>query len=1521
VSIRACPEEVTVRSRKLLAAFAGSLVAVGLGLAAGAQGAPTVVSGALAKPETLVVSPDPKKDRKDNTCPNARFHSIAEAIDHAKRGDTVYVCAGDYAEGSGKPGSDALKIDKDLTLVGAGADQVTVSPKKAGEGRIAENKPKLRNGKGDIVAVVGKKDDPVTVDISGITFDAKGVYATAGVVFLDAQGSISRSRVTGLAIDESANGYTVPGGFRSNPFGIGIAMVTTVEPKPKPPKKGQEARTLTIDHTRVDRYNAVGILVDGATGDYDPSATASSLEPSGVVNNAVLTSDQIVGRNSCQNYNDFTAGTPPVIVGDCQASGGGTPIPPPLPLTTGPLFGQDGVRVTAGASVEMSDDTISSNFVHGDGAPIGSVYAPTPDNDPYPRGDHAENNQNLRLGAGVRLVGAAASTISSSNITDNAFGVLTTTLDGTTANTATPVVAQNDWWGLRTGAVTLPTPGPAVWPDVVAPSATTYNPPIPENPVNGSPVADANCPAGVSDSDAVTFCPYRSSTQSDQLGGEYPIADAPIATTDPAPCTAGMQFDPNIPTYDSFFGTVLGGPATGDGLSGATPSAKKTAQLMAYVQAVNDAIAANPGTTGQRVAVKLYHAGTSVLGVPFDIVVVGTPSNIANLDAGRKDAAFWRGVVDGTTSQADALSQVGVRPAFGWITGTPHGNEPAGGEASVKELYDLTARTDCANVQRLGSLDVFIQPVTAPDDRDHNVRTTAWSFDPNRDRGTIQMPENQVLFDDAVHYPGLFFIDAHQQSSGYFFPPNEDAALHEISHFALNLIQDVIGPSIQGRFNDQSSQYRNYNTYDLFVPEYGDTVPALLMGAAGMTYEKGTNENYGKQVYDHYLAMDETVNAVAAEKTQLMAEWVQQWQEAVDQGQACKLQDNTQVAPTVIDLLDIGQATIDQNPNASVCGYYFLPNTHAGDTATTIKELQRAGVNVYRLTAPVTISGAHRFGNFDVNAVQGGPSPALTEVATLPAGTLWIPLNQPTKHWIQAVLGENPYLPFHYFYDKVTWSYSLLRGLAGDGFLTQQLPGGTPMTPIADPAQGSAPATAQPVYAFNTDSSAALAMVNQLLGQGATVARGATAFDSDGVHFRSGAALVDGASIGLATISADAAQWQTPVYGLAGYPVAHFALALPKIGVYTGGTTAPTNPAFHGTGDGQCTSTAYCEVMFDLTQKEGIPTSQIGQITSTDLANGVLVSQHYTAFVNASSTIGAGAGATALQAFVNGGGIYVGALAGGTTTLRNAGVTTVNTNTVSGLTTPGSLFDATWNTSDPVGWGFDAGGWIYRETNGDPVYDPATLAGNGGTIPAATAVATYAPAGDCGGPPGFGNCYGYEVNANANLPGRPAVIDQPFGAGHAVMLGFDAWYRAWTTQDERLVLNGILYPSGSAIPPTAAPAEAALAAAHTEAPAAPVPASRLPQVAARPVASSTPAGNDVVISVAPGRAAELRRAVASAKLPARARARIRYVRAGGALELVIDGVPNRDLERRSSWRQPWLGATAALAIERRLAKG
>src|SRR5262249_56009247 len=127
---------------------------------------------------------------------------------------------------------------------------------------------------------------------------------------------------------------------------------------------------------------------------------------SGSRTGALRTTARVAGATRGQTYTAPRAGGRPVMAGACRAPGGGPPIPPPLPLTTGPLFGQDGVRVTAGASVQMTGDTVSSNLVNGSGSPVQSVFAPTPNNDPYPLGNHADNNQNLWLGACLPLLRA-----------------------------------------------------------------------------------------------------------------------------------------------------------------------------------------------------------------------------------------------------------------------------------------------------------------------------------------------------------------------------------------------------------------------------------------------------------------------------------------------------------------------------------------------------------------------------------------------------------------------------------------------------------------------------------------------------------------------------------------------------------------------------------------------------------------------------------------------------------------------------------------------------------------------------------------------------------------------------------------------------------------------------------------------------------------------------------------------------------------------------------------------------------
>jgi hypothetical protein len=461
-------------------------------------------------------------------CPAAAFTSVQAAVDAASPGDTVTICKGEYVEGSGAAGTSALTITKNLTLKGAGADLVTITPKASSVagGSLLEATSNLRNGLGDIVAIVGTPTQPIKVDISGVTVDGydpagRPVAVEAGILFLDAKGSVIRSHVTNVVTSEGDNAYNVPGGWRGPQPGIGIAQTSAALLAPV-----DGSRPLRIDRTRVDKYNRVGVLIDGAQNDFAPFSA------SGAVNWGIITASQIIGRTECTNY----AGT-----GNCNTVS---------LLTTGPLFGQDGLRVTTGAYAAVDSSLISQNLVNGTGAPT--------------RGS-TTNNANLSLGAGVRFAGARLTSYSTatglvvdskiqrSNIVDNAYGAINVAADGVTPNVGLPIpdtrtnsspgygpllIAEGNWWGVRNNGILTTTPPPEISP--------ATNPPVPENPVNGASTPNATGSADVT-SNAVDYFPYRSGPQSDPTAGALPILSAPIPVLDDAPA-----------------GVTLAGPASAD---------------------------------------------------------------------------------------------------------------------------------------------------------------------------------------------------------------------------------------------------------------------------------------------------------------------------------------------------------------------------------------------------------------------------------------------------------------------------------------------------------------------------------------------------------------------------------------------------------------------------------------------------------------------------------------------------------------------------------------------------------------------------------------------------------------------------------------------------------------------------------------------------------------------------------------------------------------------------------------------
>ena len=182
---------------------------------------------------------------------------------------------------------------------------------------------------------------------------------------------------------------------------------------------------------------------------------------------------------------------------------------------------------------------------------------------------------------------------------------------------------------------------------------------------------------------------------------------------------------------------------------------------------------------------------------------------------------------------------------------------------------------------------------------------------------------------------------------------------------------------------------------------YGDTVPAAGFGAAGMTYEKGSASAVADRVQQQFLTQWATTGWAADNKQEVLQGYYQIWQTALAEGKAGTLEPNEVVQPTNTVQFPV--------PDLKIRSYFLMPDRQLGDVRALVERLRGMDVEVYRLKDPVTVPDARIFGGRSAQNL------------TVPAGAYWIPMEQPQKHWIQALIGEDPYVPFPYFYDVSSW--------------------------------------------------------------------------------------------------------------------------------------------------------------------------------------------------------------------------------------------------------------------------------------------------------------------------------------------------------------------------------------------------------------------------------------------------------------------------------------------------------------------
>ncbi|HYJ66972.1 MAG TPA: M14 family zinc carboxypeptidase [Nocardioidaceae bacterium] len=467
-----------------------------------------------------------------------------------------------------------------------------------------------------------------------------------------------------------------------------------------------------------------------------------------------------------------------------------------------------------------------------------------------------------------------------------------------------------------------------------------------------------------------------------------------------------------------------------------------TAQSDAYLAAVDTA--SDMVVTGT--------AATSVQGRPLRYAVVGRPDNVT--PAGLQSIRSRIGDLKDPATPADEAAELAATtPAILYLQANVHGGEESGTDALLRVLYELADRTDCAAGTILDHAIVVMLPIQNPDGREADTRRNAYGFDMNRDWMARTQPETDGKIELLRQYPPQLDLDEHEFGFfDYFFPPNSDPIYHEVSDTVKGW-NDAYGAAFAAEFDRQKIQFFNYEPYDFFGAIFGDTVPSLSFNSAGITLEKYSGDPISQRTYEHYVTTWTALFEAGSDKTQLLTDWHGAWVEAYQEGVEGVLEPNAVFQKT--------HKLLQPVPDARVRSYFLLDDsTKAYETQSMVRRLQRMDVDVYRLTRPTTVPGFHPYGRAGRDE-------------TLPAGTYWIPLAQAEKHWIQAMLNEDTYIPYDVTFDVTAWSNPLLMNVPGGWTGAVVSPSAQLVDPVAEPTPPAPPADPPTIGLFQIPSSSA----------------------------------------------------------------------------------------------------------------------------------------------------------------------------------------------------------------------------------------------------------------------------------------------------------------------------------------------------------------------------------------------------------------------------------------------------------------
>lgn len=814
------------------------------------------------------------------------------------------------------------------------------------------------------------------------------------------------------------------------------------------------------------------------------------------------------------------------------------------------------------------------------------------------------------------------------------------------------------------------------------------------------------------------------------------------------------------------------------------------------------------------------------------IYIVSSPENIARLDAIRADLDRIADPRGATQAQLDAV--IARTPAVVWFSGSVHGDEVPGFEASMQLLYHFAASNEPATLEHLKNAIVIINPSSNPDGHERfavwsnsiavgsaegtaleQQRGQPWAtrgrfnhyrFDMNRDLMAMTQREVQAITGGMLRWHPMVTADLHGYTSTYYMAPAARPVNTNISGWPFKW-SETIGRGNAQAFDRYGWLYFVRDAFDLYYPGYYDSWPSLN-GAMGTTYETdggpallqyredGTLLSLRDGISKHYVASIATFETAASRAREMVRDYAAFRAKAVTDGR-----------------------------NGTIKRVVFVPGSDPVRAAELAAALMRAGIEVTRTTAAFNSARASSY-------TEDG-----TRARSFPAGSYVVDLAQPQGKLAKAILEADPELDPEFareqvakfernkqraqngddregyeFYDVSAWALPVAYGV--EAYWTEDAPAvqgqllsltngvtmGAEILPHAIAGGIVEGRDARSAYLWRNDRNNSAKLAAQLMQEGYRVAIASQSIQTGNVTWPRGTWVVR-VSRNETTL---AARLDT-LAKLAGVEVRGVNSAFPddaQFGTGSGVVVDLKRPNIAVVAEGSISHTSFGAVWWSLEQRYGIRFTPI----SANSLNGDLSA--YTAIIIPSGGV-QGNGA-ALKRWVEGGGALVtfGA-ATSWATREDVGLTSARRITCEGkkaeptrssqapldsarataspgacadqlASLPGAHFDVALDLTNWVTLGMERQRMPVLVSGGNVL----GLSHDGGNVAVFPTTGTLKRGG-----------FTFPDNSERLLRGSAFIVQEKVGRGNVVMFTNDPMFRGWWRALDRMVLNAVLLGS------------------------------------------------------------------------------------------------------------------------------